>query len=320
MARIITVGAAVQDVFLSQSSALKAVCESPEHCFQKLELGAKADVNQIHFSTGGGATNAAVTFARQGHEAIFMGVIGDDPAGQAVLHDLDAENVDTRCVKISNHYNTGYSVLLLAPNGERTILTYRGASTHYHENDFSLDEHEADWLYVSTLAGQMKVLDKLFHQAKSKGMKICFNPGKKELAQRDLLLGLLEDVDVLTVNKEEMRQLVAGDDLESLVRRGAELVPVAIVTDGVNGSIACDGKTIVRAAMYEDAPAKDRTGAGDAFASGFLSKWADGASLKESVLFASANSSAVVMYVGAKKGILYKGATLHAMPIREKEV
>lgn len=91
MARIITVGAAVQDVFLSQSSALKAVCESPEHCFQKLELGAKADVNQIHFSTGGGATNAAVTFARQGHEAIFMGVIGDDPAGQAVLHTLPHE-------------------------------------------------------------------------------------------------------------------------------------------------------------------------------------------------------------------------------------
>ena len=95
MAKIITVGAGVQDVFLSQSDALTPVCESPEHCFAKLELGAKADVNQIHFSTGGGATNAAVTFARQGHEVMFMGVVGRDPAGQAVLDDLDAENVDT---------------------------------------------------------------------------------------------------------------------------------------------------------------------------------------------------------------------------------
>ena len=72
MAKIITVGAGVQDVFLSQSDALKPVCESPERCFAKLELGAKADVNQIHFSTGGGATNAAVTFARQGHEVMLI--------------------------------------------------------------------------------------------------------------------------------------------------------------------------------------------------------------------------------------------------------
>ena len=69
MTKVIAVGAGVQDVFLSQSDALRPVCESPERCFAKLELGAKADVNQIHFSTGGGATNAAVTFARQGHEA-----------------------------------------------------------------------------------------------------------------------------------------------------------------------------------------------------------------------------------------------------------
>ena len=66
MAKIITVGAAIQDVFLSQSDALTPVCESPEHCFARLDLGAKADDNQIHFSTGGGATNAAVTFPGKG--------------------------------------------------------------------------------------------------------------------------------------------------------------------------------------------------------------------------------------------------------------
>ena len=83
------------------------------------------------------------------------------------------------------------------------------------------------------------------------------------------MLGLLPDVDVLTLNKEEMQQLVSGEDLEALVRRGLRLVPVVLVTDGVNGSIASDGKTIVRALMYDDRPSIDRTGAGDAFASGF---------------------------------------------------
>ena len=320
MAKIITVGAAIQDVFLSQSDALTPVCESPEHCFARLDLGAKADVNQIHFSTGGGATNAAVTFSRQGHYASFMGAIGHDPAGQAVIADLDKENIDTHLVRYSPKYSTGYSVLLLASNGERTILTYRGASTHYHEADFDLSEENADWLYVSTLAGNMPMLHKLFQQAKHRDMKICFNPGKKELAQKDKLLGLLSDVDVLTLNKEEMQQLVSGEDLEALVRRGLRLVPVVLVTDGVNGSIASDGKTIVRALMYDDRPSIDRTGAGDAFASGFLSEWARSGNLKNSVIMGSANASSVVMKIGAKAGILYAGTVLHAMPIQEREI
>ena len=318
MARIITVGAAVQDVFMSQSDALAPVCIDPEHCFTSLELGSKADVNQIHFSTGGGATNGAVTFVRQGHQAVFMGVLGKDPAAQAVLNDLDIEGVDTHRVSYSDQYNTGYSVLLLAPNGERTILTYRGASTHYHAKDFELGDEKADWLYVSSLAGNMKALDKLFTEAKQNNIKIFFNPGKGELANRDKLIGLLADVDVLSVNREEMQQLVEGEDLESLVRHGLNLVPVSIVTDGVNGSIISDGKTIVRAGMYEDVPAIDRTGAGDAFGSGFLSQWADGVSLKDSVYFASANSSAVVSKIGAKAGILHRGVSLHAMPIEER--
>ena len=319
MTKVIAVGAGVQDVFLSQSDALRPVCESPERCFAKLELGAKADVNQIHFSTGGGATNAAVTFARQGHEAAFMGVLGRDPAAQAVLDDLDQEGVDTRLVKFSDTYNTGYSVLLLAPNGERTILTYRGASTHYHPADFSLGDTRADWLYVSTLAGQMTILDALFREAKEHGMNICFNPGKRELAHRDQLIGLLEDVDVLSVNKQEMQQLVEGHELEELVRAGARLVPVVLLTDGVNGSIATDGTTIVRAGMYSSKESVDRTGAGDAFASGFLSQWVRRKNLADAVVFASANASAVVEHIGAKTGILRQGIKLHAMPLHEKE-
>ena len=115
--RIVSIGAAVQDVFLSNSDEFAPVCANPEECFMQLELGAKADVNKINFGTGGGATNAAVTFARQGLEAIFMGTIAHDPAGMAVLADLDKEGVDTTHVSYSDKYNTGYSILLLAPSG-----------------------------------------------------------------------------------------------------------------------------------------------------------------------------------------------------------
>ena len=318
MVKILSIGAAVQDVFLSHSEEFKAVCMNPEECFMQLTLGSKADVNKIDFTTGGGATNAAVTFARQGLEAEFMGSVGDDPAAQAVLAELDRESVDTSHVHVSKRYNTGYSVLLLAPNGERTILTYRGASTHYSLNDFDFSDTDADWLYISSMSGKLDVVDQVFAEAKQQGMKIMFNPGKGELAQTEQLKGLLDDVDVLSVNKQEMQQIVEGEDLEELVRHGLHYVPTVIVSDGPNGVMASDGKTIIRAGMYEDVKVVDRTGAGDAFGSGFLSQWAQRKSLKESIVFASANSTAVVTKIGAKTAILHKGVKLHSMPITEK--
>lgn len=318
MTKILSIGAAVQDVFLSQSDEFKAVCMNPEECFMQLTLGSKADVNKIDFSTGGGATNAAVTFARQGLDAEFMGAIGNDPAGQAVMADLDNEGVDTGHVVTSDNYNTGYSVLLLAANGERTILTYRGASTHYKVDDFAIAESDADWIYLSSMSGRMDVLDQIFIEAKQQGMKIMFNPGKGELAEIDKLKSLLDDVDVLLVNKQEMQSIVEGEDLEELVRHGLHYVPTVIVSDGPNGVAASDGETFVQAGMYEDVEVIDRTGAGDAFGSGFLSQFAQGKSLKEAIIFASANSTNVVTKIGAKPGILAKGTELHDMPIEEK--
>jgi sugar/nucleoside kinase (ribokinase family) len=317
--KMLSIGAAVQDVFLSHSDEFKPVSDKSAHeTFMRLELGAKADVNNIEFSTGGGATNAAVTFARQGLHSQFMGTLGHDPAGQAVLDNLDQEAVGTTHVSHSEKYNTGYSVLLLAPTGERTILTYRGASTHYDAKNFNLEDTDADWLYVSSMAGSMETLDKIFTQAKQLGIKIMFNPGKGELSHHAKLKSLLEDVEVLSVNKEEMQQIVEGNSLEELARHALHYVPVAIVSDGPDGVLATDGKTIVRAGMYEDVKVVDRTGAGDAFGSGFLSQWAQSKSLKESIVFASANSTSVVMKIGAKTGILHKNARLHDMPLHEK--
>jgi pfkB family kinase len=317
---IITIGAGIQDVFLSQSDKFSPVCANPNDCFLRLDLGVKVNVNNINFSTGGGATNAAVTFARQGLRSSFMGTVGHDPAGQAVLTDLDKEGVDTSHVSFSEKFNTGYSVLLLAPNGERTILTYRGASTHYDASNFDLKDSYADWIYVSSMAGNMDVLDKIFHQARRLNIKICFNPGKGELDQPDQLRGLLQDVDILLVNKEEAQQIVSGDNLSDMVRKLQRIVPTVIISDGSNGVVASDGKTIVEAGIYAEVNVVDRTGAGDAFGSGFLSQWILGKSLRNSVVFASANSTSVVTKVGAKAGILKAGSKINDMDIIERRM
>ena len=315
MARIVSIGAALQDVYLIDHDDFGT---NSRGFFNQIELGTKVDIDKIKFGTGGGATNAATTFARYGHESIFMGCIANDPAGQAIINSLDDEGIDSSYVTYLNRLQTGYSVVLLAPNGERTILTCRGASAHFDAlNPDDLDTVYPDWIYVTTFRGDMDSLDQIFTKAKSLGAKIMFNPGNLELQHTRKLLGLLSDVDVLLVNKSEAQKVVEGKILTELISKIKNYVPNVIITDGNQGAIATDGKEIYRAGLYEDVKIKDSTGAGDAFGSGFLAAYADGKSFKDSLLFASANSTSVVQHIGSKDGILSKNTKLHNMPIEE---
>jgi ribokinase len=242
----------------------------------------------------------------------------DDQASAAALHDLDREGVDTRHVKTTDTAKASYSTILLSPTGERTILNYHGSIPTATEVKKILEQTDScDWVYPTSL-GSMETLDLVVAWAKKSGAKVMLNPAGSELADPSKLKGMLEDIDILCLNKEEMQTLVEGDSMEELVRHGLHYVPVVIVSDGPNGVVASDGKTIVTAGMYEDVPVIDRNGAGDAFASGFLSQWIQGKTLEESIIFASANSTSVVGKIGAKAGILHAGTELHGMPIQAK--
>jgi sugar/nucleoside kinase (ribokinase family) len=315
MARIVSIGAALQDVYLIDHDDFGT---NSRGFFNQLELGTKVDIDNIKFSTGGGATNAATTFARYGHESIFMGCISNDPAGQAILNSLDDEGIDSSYITYAERLKTGYSVILLAPNGERTIMTCRGASARFDALDPNdLDTIYPDWIYVTTFRGDMDMLDQFFTKAKSLGAKIMFNPGNLELKHTRKLIGLLSDVDVLLVNKSEAQKIVEGKLLTELISKINNYVPIAIITDGNQGSIATDGKEIYRIGLYEDVPVKDSTGAGDAFGAGFLASLSDGRSFKDSLIYASANSTSVIQHIGSKDGIITKNAKLHNMPIQE---
>ena len=319
MVRICALGAASQDVFLSGDEITSKQDPSTGALVETFPLGAKIDIEKVVFNTGGGATNAAVTFSRQGIEASFIGKIGHDAAGSAVIAELDKDHVDASMVVYDPQHGTQYSTILLATTGERSILIYRGAAHTHRASDYeNIDFSHFDWLYVSSFAGAMDALHTIFAKAKQQGVKIAFNPGQGELESIDQLRPLLDDIDILLVNKDEAQLIVEGVTSEELVRHASNLVPVVVVSDGPNGVTATDKQTIISAGMYEDVPVIDRTGAGDAFGSGFLSQFSQGKSLKESIIFASANSTSVVGQIGAKAGILHHGTPLHDMPIVEK--
>ena len=315
---IISIGAAVQDVYLRG----KLFEPKKEHreLVEEFTLGSKNELEGVTFSTGGGATNGAVTFARQGLRSMYMGKIGHDVAGKAIIDDMHNDSVDTSLVGYSKDFGSGYSCILLAPSGERTIMAYRGASSHYAIQESDFHGYKPDWIFLTSMEGNFEVLETVFAYAKHHSIKIAMNPGRKELEAKDKLKKLIPELTILSMNKEEMQQIYTGKTLGELVRAASKDVHYVIATDGPNGAVATDRWHIVTAGMYEDVPVIDRTGAGDAFSSGFTAMIAAGESLEEAVTFASANSTSVVNSIGAKAGILHRESQIHQMPLEVSEL
>ena len=319
MARIISLGSALQDIYLIDHDDLIPTPIGGEAIFGKVLVGSKVDIDRISYEVGGGGVNSSITFARHGHEAIFMGNISRDPAGAAIIRTLDREGVDSSYVNFLERKTTGTSVILLdTKSGERTILTCRGASEQFGNFDEkSLDMVQPDWLYVTTLRGDMDTLRRFFKHAKDLGVNIMFNPGVRELENGKELVELLKYVDILNVNKSEASKIVPGVVLTELLYHLNNYAPITIITDGAMGGIAGNGEETYRFGIYEDVRIKDATGAGDAFGSGFLAALSAGKSFRSALIFASANSTAVVSKIGANRGILTNREKQHPMPIQK---
>ena len=318
MARFLSLGSALQDIYLIDRDDFVSVEIAGQSIFSEITIGSKIDIDRLRYEIGGGGTNAATTFARYGHESVLLSVIARDSAGEAVLASLDKEGIDSSYI-ITERGTTGCSVILLdVKSGERTILTFRGVSGQFRRirpND--LESIQPDWLYVTTVHGDMMKLLEIFEFAKNLGIKIMFNPGEAEIDHAAKLHGLLEMVDVLLVNKQEASRIVPGVLLTELIAHLAYYCPTVIITDGMMGAIATDSHETWRLGVYEQVKMRDSTGAGDAFGSGFLAKYADGSSLIDSLHFASANATSVIQKYGAKTGILTGQEDLHPMPMQK---
>lgn len=307
---VITIGAATRDVFL-RSKAIKIMRDASfstgeAECFA---LGSKLEVDEIVFETGGGGTNAAVSFARQGLRTGFAGKVGaTDARGQEILKALKQERVDISIATLDRKKVTGYSVLLLTSRGERTVLVYRGASADFQPPDFHWTKMKTKWFYVSSLAGKLPILKSIWHHAARTGAKIAWDPGAGELALgREKLLPLLRQTAILHVNQEEAARLMgmgyeqdeASFDLIRQLVGG-----VTIVTGGTEGALAGTPSASWRSETHP-IQVVDTTGAGDAFTSGFTAMYIRSAgNIPKSLQFATANAESVIKYIGAKKGLL----------------
>lgn len=315
---VITIGSATQDV-LVKSAGWKERPDgmAPDGIDACIPLGSKLGIDELVFATGGGATNAAVTFARFGLKTACFSRVGIDEAGDSVVRQLKEERIDTTGIQRDKERTTGYSIILVSGEGYRGILTHRGAASHldpklfpWHRSGKIVNRpYKASWIYITSLGGDMKAIKNIFDHAKKMNAHVAWNPGNGELELgRKKLLPFLKMTDVLLVNREEAAMLahVAPRFLEQAMDKLGDLPRKALViTDGKKGAhVRAHGATLYSPALR--GKRLNTTGAGDAFGSGFVGALAKGHYLDDALRVGMLNSIGVVTHMGAKAGILKK--------------
>ncbi len=306
---VITIGSAVQDVFLlSRDFKIIQSAEFSTGYGECFSFGSKVELKDIFFDTGGAATNAAVTFANLGLTVAAHTRIGTDDHGKGIIADLKKRGVDTSLVVTDKKEKTGYSTILLTAEGDRTILTYRGASKQFKESEFK-QTVKTGWIYLTSVGGSVEMLDRIFGYAKKNNVQIAWNPGSAELSfARETFKKYAAQVKILMTNKEEAERILGGGGTTQILAKGLKAwnpFAYVLVTDGKNGAtLALDSQLWHVEAL--GSPVTNATGAGDAFGSAFTA----GIILKNdpdyALRLAALNADGVVQEMGAKHGLLEK--------------
>lgn len=305
---VITVGAAVQDTYV-RSKALEEIRDphAPDGLDVRMPFGAKIEVQDYHVLSGGGATNAAVTFARMGLKTGCICRMGQDRIGTALVDELKQEHIATTFVQYDANHNTGASVILLSGTGHRVILTHRGASAHIATHVLPWSRMHTQWLYIASVADNLPLLKELFAHAAKQHLRVAWNPGGGELTEGlRKLTPFLKQTDVLILNREEASLLseLPQRHLKQMFKKLSRYPRYAtLITDGQKGAYAQFESTI----FYTPAIASERvntTGAGDAFGSGFISGLIHQLDIEDALRLAALNAAGVVSHMGPKTGIL----------------
>ena len=291
---IITFGSAVVDIFVNTDVKDKVK-------FLLYTIGSKILIEDLRFKIGGGGTNTAVAFSRLHFKTGYIGKLDADFGGQKILDLLKDEKIEF-LGKIENTKTLGgYSIILDSKDKDRTILTYKGINDSIKLSDVKSSEIKTRWIYFSSLLGEsFKTQEKLAKILYKKGVKIAFNPSEY-LIERENVKELLKICEILVLNHEEARMLTNEKNLlEGLRKLGPKIV---VITNKDKEVIAFDGGE-----KYSLIPHKlkvvERTGAGDAFASGFVAGQIAGKSIDESLKLGLEESESVIRHQGAKIGLI----------------
>ena len=234
----------------------------------------------VKSNSGGSAANTMVGVASLGHSACFVGTLGDDEFGEMYLSDLTQAQVEFRTDKTvvgQRSGGTGHCVVVVTPDGQRTMLTHLGASSQVAQALDVLAESPRDSIiylegYVLDSPNAATAIANVRARG-SDSVRLAFSLSDANLVERrrQEIRELLErgSVSILLGNESEVCELVGTSDLDEACDEISALVDEGAVTLGAKGAI------VFRGDKREAVPAMptkviDTTGAGDLFAAGYL--------------------------------------------------
>jgi len=253
----------------------------------------------------GNSPNAAVSATRLGLKTALVTNLGDDDNGKEILRALEKNDIDDCFVRVHENKNSNYHYILWHGT-ERTILI------KHEEYNYELpDIGEPKWIYLSSV-GENSLE---YHQAlvlyfnTHPNTKIAFQPGTYQVKLGyEKLKEVYKLTEVFFCNLQEAQTILQTNESSGtkLVQEISLLGPkIVVITDGEKGAYACDALSAWFIPVYPtDKPPLERTGAGDSFASSFISALALGRSIEEALSWGAINASFVVHHIGAQEGLL----------------
>ena len=313
---VVTIGSATLDVFIESDSAniVSVSSKDKRSDFMSFPYGSKVEIDDFSRSLGGGAINTAMNFAHLGFKTSTVVKLGADEISPVICENLKAKEG-----------LTGFSIILVSFQGDRTVLAHRGANASIKEKDIDFSRlKNAKWLYIAPLAGESnRLLDKLAVYAQENNIKLSINAGTTAIKKGEKYFSkIIEIADILVLNKEEAslltkisvrpdtknekfsKEFIHPDVIQMLkTLRGNNRVNV-VITDGKAGVYAYDGNKFYKAPEFP-AVVRSTLGAGDAFSSTFTAAMEKfNMDVKKALECASVNAAAVVEVFGAQEGFL----------------
>lgn len=296
---IISIGAATVDILAKSDSLIV------KDDFLTLPYSSKNEISDGFIGSGGGATNSSASFSNLGLKSACVSLLGDDPISGYVLNDLKKYSVDSSLLIQSENETTDHSIVLIAPDGGRSILTDRGDSRLEEKNIDWEKIKDTKWFYITSLEGNIELLEKLIGFAQENNIKISLNPGLRELKQKNHLFPLLKFVDFFLLNKTEAEMFteIRNDNpnfWKSLFTCGAK---ITAVTNGREGAHVLFENENYYSPIINIKPV-DELGAGDSFGSAFVAGLIYNLPPQDALFWGIKNSASVVSKMGAKPGLL----------------
>lgn len=303
--KALVIGSSDIDLFISLPESSSYVQKEKDIVFT---LGDKIPTDINAFALGGNGANVSVGLKRLGLESSFYTYVGTDLLSNQIKRTIEEEGVS-----LIDHEGAGdnTSINLIFNFKEDRIIF-----SHHEVKNHSFDEAKAkgfEALYLTSIGKEWeeayKQINSYIH---SQSMAVAFSPGSPQFANlSDIVYEIMAASKILFCNKEEGEKILekkgeSAADMKELLEKLSKLGPeVVSVTDGKEGSYAYENGSYYSISSFDlGSQGRDKTGAGDSYASAFFAANLLGHDIKTCMRWGAANANSVMGKVGAQAGLL----------------